>query len=656
MRDERKTKKELIAELRALRAELAVQPPPVADVALRESEARFRTLADAAFEGMAVTLDGVVVDCNARLAEMLGCRVADLIGANVMEFVAPESRATVLARIQTHDEQPYEHMARRRDGSVFPVEVHGRLMRAEGKTLRVSAIRDITERRKADEALRASEAHYRAYIEHASYGIYRSTPDGRFLMVNKALAGMLGYPSTDALLKIDLSRDLYADPTVRQKLVKRSERMEQIEPVECQWKRWDGSLITVRLSGRPVRDDDGAIACFEMMAEDVTQRKHLEAQLQQAQKMEAVGQLTTGIAHDFNNMLAVILANAQLLQNAPPDAVVAGLQEIEEAAQRGSAVVRQLLGFSRRADLAIVPTRLEPVVNNLTPMLHRVLPSSLAIRVSMEGEIGVVQADARAVEQVLVNLATNARDAMPDGGELFLDVRNADLDREHLVAHPWVVPGHYVRISVRDTGEGMDEKTKASLFEPFFTTKPIGLGTGLGMSMVYGLMKQHEGFVDVESQPGVGTTVSLYFPVAAGAVVPAKLPAALGEIRGGTETILLVDDEDALRRTGRRALERFGYTVLAARDGEEALEMFRSAAAPIDLVVSDLAMPRRDGWGLYRALRDGGNQVKFILASGYRESDTQERLTIAIEVAFLQKPWTLTELAARVREVLDATD
>lgn len=521
---------------------------------------------------------------------------------------------------------------------------------------------DITERKRAEEALRRSEAEYRGLVENATYGIFRADREGRFLSANPALVSMLGYGSAEELMEIDPATDVFADADEHDRLMRRMEEHHQVEDVELGWKRVDGEPIRVRISGHAVEGDTGDPGGFEVIVEDVTQQRSTEDQLRQAQKMKAMGQLTGGIAHEFNNVLSVVLGNAQLgLSHLPPGEERLGetLHEIERAALAGARMVRQLLSFSRRADLDMEPTDLGSVVARASSMLRRVIPEHVAIEVDADDGVSTVMADVASVEQILLNLATNARDAMPDGGRLRIAVGIAEVDDRYSVSHPWAEPGRYVVISVSDDGVGMDEATRARIFEPFFTTKPRGAGTGLGVAMVYGLMEQHGGIVDVASEPGEGTTVDLYFPVSAEVAEPGDrrpdegaASDASGE-RGGSETILLVEDEDAVRRTGKRVLEEHGYRVLVAVDGVEAIELHRANASEIELVISDSIMPRMNGIELYEALRSTESPPKFLMVSGYREQEAQGRLASDHSLPFLQKPWTIEELLARVRAVLD---
>jgi PAS domain S-box-containing protein len=511
------------------------------------------------------------------------------------------------------------------------------------------------ERSRAEEALRRSEGSYRALVEHAMYGIYRSTPEGRFEAVNPALVTMLRYESEEEVLALDIARDVYLEPAVRGRLIEQDRDAERIVGVEVEWKRQDGTPFTVRLSGRPVREG-GEVVAFEMIAEDVTERRALEDQLRHAQKMEAIGQLTGGIAHDFNNLLTVILANADMLERGLPKGdgeLAEDLTDLRRAAQRGSDMVRKLLGYSRRGMIALRPLNIATVVADLLPTMRRILPENIEVRFLPRAADAMIQADEGALEQILFNLATNARDAMSDGGVLRIEVSHVLLDDEHNAVRGWGgTSGEYVHLLVSDTGHGMDEEIKERIFDPFFTTKPTGLGTGLGMAMIYGLVKQQEGYIDIESDVGQGTAVSLYFPLAVDEGVGEAEEEQEAGTRRGTETILLVEDEDAIRRAAKRLLEKVGYTVLLAADGEEALEVFGRYEDDVDLVISDMVMPHVGGVELHDTLLDQGKSVRFLFTSGY-VGDADDERALDPSQPFLHKPWDVDELLLRVRGLLD---
>ncbi len=476
------------------------------------------------------------------------------------------------------------------------------------------------------------------------------------LSVNPALVDMLGYSTERELLGLSVHEELCADPEECRVLLERLRSSEPIDDVEVDWRRKDGRRLTVRLSGRPAHGVGGSFEGYQMIAEDVTERRVLEAQLRQAQKMEAIGQLTGGIAHDFNNVLTVILANADLVASSVPRELAqvrADLQDIQGAARRGTTLIRKLLGFSRRERLELHPTDLTHLLQDLSGMLRRVVPESIDIQLIAAEPDAVANADPGAIEQIVLNLATNSRDAMPDGGILRIETSRTWLDEGYRATHPWVDAGEYICLTCTDTGTGMDEETRERVFEPFFTTKPPGEGTGLGMAMIYGLMKQHGGYVHVYSEAGEGTTVNAYFPaVTAQPETGVTAGPAADEMRG-RETILLVEDEGGIRRATKRALEGQGYSVLLAADGEEALEVFRRREREIDLILSDLVMPRLGGRQFYEALKERGKDPRILFTSGYSAQDVRAGSGFLRDVPFLHKPWTLTDLFLRVREVLD---
>ena len=625
--------------------------------ALRENKERLRTvIAGAPLVLFAVDRDAVFTLVEGKGLDALGVRPAQLVGRSVSELYAdvPQVQADVNRALA---------------GETFSstVEIYGvvfdiwytPIREASGAVSGVIGVaNDITERRRVEEALRRSEESSRALVQHATHGIYRSTPEGRFLAVNPALVKMLGYESEDELLAVHLARDVYADPAERARVIARFQHSDAVEGADVTWKRRDGQHILVRLSGRAVRAPDGAIECFETLAEDVTERRALEEQLRQSQKMEAIGQLTGGIAHDFNNLLTIILANAQLIAKVLPSeqaAAHADLRDVMAAALRGRVMVKELLGFARRTSLDLQAVQLGGLVTDLHGFLRRILPADVEIVISGEPDLPEVHADVHAVEQILFNLATNARDAMLDGGVLRIETARTRLEEERRAACGAARAGEYVCLAVSDTGTGMDPETRRRMFEPFFTTKPMGKGTGLGLATLYGLAKQHGAGIEVDSEPGKGTGFRIFFPVAeAESEATAPEDAHTPQARGGSETILVVEDDDQLRRSAKRILEEAGYQVITAADGLEALDVLRQAGgAPVQLVFSDLVMPRLGGRGLYDAARRDGNTLPFLFASGY--SDPRGRGTSALDAALplLHKPWTPGDLLLRVREILD---
>ena len=503
-------------------------------------------------------------------------------------------------------------------------------------------------------ARRASEESLRSFIDNAVFGIYRSAVDGRVLMMNRTLATMLGYGSPDELMGADLAATVYQDPAERERLVQQHRAGDRYSGVESVWKRKDGKPVPVRLSGRVLHDGSGAVAGFEGIVEDLSERHALEHRLRQAEKMEAVGQLAGGMAHDFNNLLTTILTTADLIggELIGDSTIQSDLETIKIASSRGSDLIRKLLAFARRQRLDLQPVVLDALLQEVSTVLRRLLPQDIEIRVEVDAAGSAARADPVAVEQILINLATNARDAMPGGGTLTIGTGRENLTAAGCETQGWGLPGRYAVLSVTDTGIGMDPVTQSHLFEPFFTTKAVDAGTGLGLAMVYGLVKQHDGFVDVRSTPGSGTTVRVLLPEAESAAARSTPEGGTAQLRG-TETILLAEDEDSLRRAAARVLQKHGYRVIEAANGAEALALYGEHEFEIVLIVADVVMPTLGGPQLLRALRQAGKNVRVLFTSGYTARDVQETKALDPGLPFLAKPWTISDFLRRVREVLD---
>jgi CheY-like chemotaxis protein len=382
----------------------------------------------------------------------------------------------------------------------------------------------------------------------------------------------------------------------------------------------------------------------------------MEEQFRQSQKMEAVGQLAGGVAHDFNNLLAVILINADLAVGTSPSTsgvVRDAIADIKQAAEQGAALTRQLLAFGRRQLVAPRVLNLVEAITGTERLLRRLLGEDIELRVKVEPGLGAVLADPTQIEQIIMNLAINARDAMPQGGRLAIELSNVQLDEKYVATHGTVAPGAYVLLAVGDTGTGMDRETQARIFEPFFTTKEHGRGTGLGLATVYGIVKQCGGDIWVYSEPGAGTTFKVHLPRVAEAAARAPRATPVPAARGGSETILIVEDEDALRSLAQRALERQGYTVLTAPNGAVALELAESHRGSIELVISDVVMPGMGGRPLVEELQRRSPGLRVLFTSGYTTDEVVRRGVMTSETPFLPKPFGITELARKVREVLD---
>jgi two-component system, cell cycle sensor histidine kinase and response regulator CckA len=511
-------------------------------------------------------------------------------------------------------------------------------------------------RKRQEEALRASEMRHRSLVESAVYGMYRSSLDGRFLAVNPALVRMLGYGSAEELLAVDMARDIYVDPDQRAAVIHAYSESGRLESSELPWKRKDGRHITVRLSGNAFKDERGEPLGFEMIAEDVTERRALEDQLRQSQKMEAVGRLAGGIAHDFNNLLTVIKGYSELILEdlGSSDPLRMEVDEIKKAADRAASLTRQLLAFSRQQVLAPKVVDLNAVVGNMDKLLHRLLGEDIDLFTVLEPGLGRVKADPGQIEQVIMNLAVNARDAMPKGGKLTVETSSVDLDEHYTREHAAVKPGPYVMIAVTDTGVGMTDKVKSRIFEPFFTTKEVGKGTGLGLSTVYGIIKQSGGYVWVYSELGMGSSFKVYLPRVD---APAELgaPASPQATRRGTETVLLVEDEDGVRALVRQVLHKHGYNVLETRNAGEALLLCERHQGSIDMLLTDVVLEQMGGRELAERLLKVRPEMKVLYVSGYADDAIVHHGVLKPGTCFLQKPFTTEALARKVRFVLDFT-
>ena len=628
----------------------AVEAVASAEAERRESEERYRQVFERT-SSVCLLIDVEtlqIVDANPAAERFYGWTRQELVGMllsqiNTME--APVLLATVKAAADEGG-KTFVVRHRLRSGAERDVEVHSTPIHLGGRRVNFSIIHDITERMGAERRLAASEANYRRALEQASDAIVVSDRGGVVLEVNSRAEELLGMPRAEI---VGHRMEDLVSPEDRERFPLQLRELFEGRAAlhERRLVRKDGAVAEVEISARDLGDGR-----YQAIIRDISERRRLEEQLRQAQKMEAVGQLTGGIAHDLNNLLTVVLANSEMMGSAlPPDRkeLQDDLRELQAAARRGAQMIRKLLSFSRHAPLTFQVLDLGRVVGDVLGTLRRLLPAHIEIKLQRDGNPVKALADAGAIEQVVINLATNARDAMPRGGLLELEVRKVE------VAHPpaGALPGGYACLTVRDTGVGMDERVKERVFEPFFTTKPPGEGSGLGMSMIYGLTQQHGGFVELESAVGTGTIVRVFLPLAREDHPLHRVTPVPGTLRGGRETILLVEDEDGLRRVAQRALERVGYQVLTADDGLEALELYRRRAADVDLVITDVVMPRLGGIALYRTLRQEGHSPRFLFTSGYAADEITQGDIPEGDLVLLQKPWTLADLTQRVRDVLD---
>jgi two-component system cell cycle sensor histidine kinase/response regulator CckA len=591
----------------------------------------------------------------------------ELVGLHFLTLIRPDYRDQVgeahARQLQERTPSTYlEFPALTKGGETIWFGQHLQLIHDEDeKIVGVQAIaRDITRQKEGEERLRRSEARYRSLIQGAAYGIYRTNDRGRLLQVNPALVSMLGYDSADELLALGETTTLFQHPAIRDRLIEECRRSGQVDGVEVTWKRKDGARLAVRLSARAVWSEPDSADEFQVMAEDVSERQRLEDQLRQAQKIEAVGQLAGGIAHNFNNLLTAILGYTELLlgRTDTSGADRADLEEIRKASERAAALTGQLLAFSRKQAPMPEEIDLNCTVTDLQEMLKRVVREDIRLTFDLASTPAVIRIDPNELEQVILNLALNARDALPAGGHIRLEVAHAH-SSEALNPNSQVLPpGDYVRLSVSDDGAGIAPAVRPHLFEPFFTTKPVGKGTGLGLASVYGIVQHSNGFISVDSELGKGTTFTLHFPalsrslsVQMSTADPWPSPPPVGRTQG-QRTILLVEDEDAVRSVASALLRQQGYHVLDASTPQAAMDIFELHAREIDLLLTDVVMPEMSGPALAQRLVGMRPELQVLFISGYATPALAREMENP-KMKFLSKPFQASALVAAVRDIFN---
>ncbi len=633
--------------------------------ALRESEEHYRTLVENAPEAI-VLLDvdqQKFVDSNGRALSLFGLTRDELLQSGVRDVSATKqvdgATAEMMERLFSEPGSEgasahFEWMYRNSQGEERPAEVYlARLPSANRPLVRASIV-DITERKRSEQALRDSEARYRGLVDNATYGIlWVEEHGGRLLDANPAVAAMLRYDSVDDLLSIQFTNVLYCNPDDQTAILAQYRRQGRAL-ASVEWKRKDGKVVAVRLSSRRTVNPDGS-ECAEVIVEDVTERKTLERQLVQAQKFEAIGQLAGGIAHDFNNMIGAILGWVDLgIDETDADSRQhRHFQKVRHQAERAAALTRQLLAFARRQILEPRNVDLNQTTIETLSLLEKVIGSNIEIKANLAPDLAVVGADPTQVEQVLMNLCINARDAMPNGGSLIIDTSNIALDAAFCSLQPLARPGDYAMLAITDSGTGMDAATLDRIFEPFFTTKEMGKGTGLGLATVYGIVRQHGGFLNVYSEPGVGSTFRVYLPISTLAAPPRDLAEDPGPVAGGTETILLAEDHEGLRQLAQETLTGLGYRVLLAADGQQALQEFQRYPET-HLAILDVVLPKLSGPEVYAKLLEMHPSLPVIFATGYSPDFAVIQKVQQQGFTVLQKPYSSRSLARAVRKTLDS--
>jgi two-component system cell cycle sensor histidine kinase/response regulator CckA len=628
---------------------------------LLEREQLFRLIGENAADLIAVVdMDGNRIYNSVSYERALGYTAEELKNSSGFQQIHPEDRAHVQeagaeAR-RTGKGKTLEYRMLHKDGSWRVLEsTSSVILSGKGEAEKLVIVsRDVTDRKEATEALRQSEASFRSLVEGAPYGIYRAAVHGQFLRVNPALERMLKYTEPGELIKKSLRTDVFRNPGDFDRLVELLGSAGEFKDVEVEWKRKDNKPITVRCSGRHLNESLQAASVYEVFAEDVTERRALEKQLSMAAKMEAIGRLSGGIAHDFNNLLGVIIGYSQVLRRKldPNSPLKEHAEEVEKAANRAVSLTRQLLAFSRQQILTLAVVDLNTLVSDMQRMLPRLIGEDIVVDIDLDSSLGRIKADLGQIEQVVMNLAVNARDAMPDGGKLQIETANREFDDAYCSEHPGAKPGRYVMLAVTDSGAGMTPQTLAHIFEPFFTTKEVGKGTGLGLATVYGIVKQSGGYIWVESALGIGSSFQIFLPRVDESVSKPAAEAPTDNLRG-SETILLVEDADALRKLAHSFLSDHGFQVMVAENGEEALRVAERHGRPIDLLVTDVVMPGMNGRALADRLLAKQPKLKILYISGYTDSFIAGHGVLEEGTFLLHKPFTEEVLIRKVRDVLD---
>ncbi len=627
-------------------------------------EERLRRLLDSAPDAMVIAgNDGRIVLVNTQTERLFGYQREELLGQPV-EVLVPERfwkhhrahRTNYMVNPQARAMGAGNELyGLKKDGTEFPVEISLSPQQTDEGVLVSSTIRDITERKRVDDALRQSEANFRAMIEDA-YGVYRATPEGKLLVVNDALVKMLGYRSREEVLALNLATDVFDKGEYTPLLFDQPATRKQFAKLETRWKRKDGELVPVEISGRGVRDDTGKVLYYEVIAENVSHMRGVERRLRHVQKMEAIGRLAGGIAHDFNNVLGVVVAYSEMLVEKLRDnpELLPLAASIASAVERGGTLTRQLLAFSRQQVLEPRVFSVAEHLDGIKDMLARVIGEDIRLRILPGDRKLRVKVDPTQLEQVIMNLVVNARDAMPEGGALTIETSEFDIDDEYCSRNPEARPGRHVMVAVTDSGCGMSQDVLARIFEPFFTTKEQGKGTGLGLATIYGIVKQSGGHISVYSELGHGTTFKVYLPVTLEETEKAEPPSPERAVPRGEETILLVEDEESLRCVTKEYLANKGYQVIVAEDFQKALEASDTESRRIDLLVTDVVLPGSSGPKLADRLASSRPEMKVLFVSGYTADALVHGDVHRTDFAFLSKPFSLNTLARKIRGILDA--
>jgi PAS domain S-box-containing protein len=607
---------------------------------------------------LAITAEGKITDVNVATERATGHSRHELIGTDFSGYFT-EPGSAIAAYSEAFENGSVQNSPleiRHANGHVTPVLYNASVYCDEsGHVIGVfAAARDITRLKRAEVALRESEARNRLLVEESPFGI-GIVKHGMCADANPALVKVLGFTHPNEV--IGKRMDEFVSTEEREWVAQLEKQVLEAEdlqvPIEIRGRKSNGKVFDLSIWPKRIAHMGEPAVLF--VADDTTEAKCLKAQLLQAQKMEAVGTLAGGIAHEFNNLLQVISGYAEMLilDRSEGETGYEDVQKIILSAQRGAELVRKLQVFSSKSEIRQGPLNLNRHVEQVKDLLMPTIPKMIEIEVNLANDLDLVNADSGQMEQVLMNLALNAKDAMLEGGKLTIETRNLTLDADYCRLRPEMKPGDYVELTVSDTGIGMDEETLDHIFEPFYTTKGLAYRSGLGLAVVHGIVHQHKGYITCESKPGEGSTFTIYFPAIA---TNLQSESDLKEAKpaGGTETILLVDDEECIRELASRFLSQSGYRVLTADNGQEALDLYRTEQESVSLVILDLIMPRMSGSQCLEWLLKIDSKARILIASGYSETEKRGELIRAGVKGFVSKPFRMVEMLKAVRDVLDA--
>ena len=600
-------------------------------------------------------------DVNRAAVEAYGYSREEFLAMKILDIRPPEEVPNLL-KVVTQDTTGFARSGvwrhRRKDGSTILVAITACQYEQEGIAQELVVAVNITEKCQMEGALRASESSLKALVDNSPFGIAQLSLGGdRLTTVNPALLDLLGGYSPQEAKDLHIATQIYADPRERERLLEVVRRSGKIKGWETSFRRRNGTLVPVRITGLLNREGSGS-GLLSAYVEDLTQQSALEQQVRQVQKLEAVGRLAGGMAHDFNNILLVIkLSTDMLLAQVTPDSICSKpLLQISQAADRAAALTRQMLAFGRQQIMQPRVINLNAVITETTHMLRRVIGEDIELVTDLAETVENSKLDPDQVTQVIMNLAVNARDAMPDGGTLQIETNSVTLDDAYAKEHPPVQPGRYVMMAVSDTGTGIDRSILPRIFDPFFTTKEVGKGTGLGLSIVYGIVKQCGGYIWVYSEPAHGTTFKLYFPATADTLDVSAASRSDDVAHHPGALVLVVDDEANIRSNVRDCLQQLGYNVIVADGGKSASAICDELEGKVDLVITDLVMAGQNGHELARELADRFPFVPVLFMSGYTEDNAARREILLRGSSFLQKPFSVADLASAVHDAITLKD